>query len=725
MPHHVTENAPSECVCVPIFDCSDARRRDAARAAMRRGEPAVLRNARLLVPGSIPGWNEASDASERPFEAFAASGADDARAWRVMLSSSAEKKRNRFYPLRCVSDRSLENAENGLGAPYRVRRPETSLTRLTAREFARCAETWRERGAYFEDEIARFADERFPGAAAPVDGGDGLGKTVLDAIDWERVRDEIQYPQRLGALRAVLLSAGTRGSVLPFHVPLASGVPGGAAATAKEKTFSRNVFAHAPAADAGALDPPPSRVVPDTHGLEVSAFDVEAQREADEAADEARDDAGFETVQVQLSGRRRVVLVSPEQTYRGLYPFPAAHPLDGRSMVDWSDVDYARFPKAARVRGAVAIVEPGDALFVPEAYWRHEHGLSAAHAHAQLRFARSDPSRLFPEAEGAASSPSSRPYRVPPSLAVGRPRTAAASVFFVGRAVEKLVGKSEGERDARHWLEVCARREETEWLDLSSVAGHRRVDLFRRVRQAVDHGLPPPKVGVDAFRAALRREFEPGNLADVEKDAEKDAGAAKTANATNDETAKRASSASSASSAAPHPPERGVELVGDARVALEAPPRRGEVSVLAAATERETRGAGRHERFLLDLIDGRMCVDDPHPSWVDDDFVDPVLVAEALKTLSETTSSGPSDSTRSGLVAARAADPASLRVALPGGGVLTSRLKRLPDDRTDAERAFPEMFVETLRKKGWSETRHTPVSVLNPEHPDFVGKKPS
>ena len=68
-------------------------------------------------------------------------------------------------------------------------------------------------------------------------------------------------------------------------------------------------------------------------------------------------------------------------------------------------------------------------------------------------------------------------------------------------------------------------------------------------------------------------------------------------------------------------------------------------------------------------------------------------------------------------------DPRSLRVALPDGGVLTSFAKRVPDDRTDVERAFPEMFVEKLVKKGWSETRHTPVSVLNPEHPQFVGKK--
>ena len=41
----------------------------------------------------------------------------------------------------------------------------------------------------------------------------------------------------------------------------------------------------------------------------------------------------------------------------------------------------------------------------------------------------------------------------------------------------------------------------------------------------------------------------------------------------------------------------------------------------------------------------------------------------------------------------------------------------------DVERAFPEMFVEKLVKKGWSETKHTPLSVLNPEHPQFVGKK--
>ena len=541
-----------------------------------------------------------------------------------------------------------------------------------------------------------------------MDGGDGLGKTVLDAIDWETLRDDIVVPQRFGALRAVVLSAGTRGSLLPLRVPLTSKIPSGASTTAKHKTFSRNVFSNAPVADGvSSLDPKPSRVVPDTHGLEVSQFDIDAAHEATEASNEARDDSGFETVEIQLLGRRRVTLVSPDQTYRGVYPFPTAHPLDGRSAVDWSDVDYARFPNAANVRGAVAILEPGDGLFVPEAFWRHEHGLSAAHAHATARFARSD-SGLGRFVNGGSDDVSSalRGYRVPKSLAIGRPRTAAASVFFVGRAVEQMVSQSEGDRDARHWLEVCARREESAWVDLGSVAGCRRVDLFRRVRQAVDLGLPPPKVGVDAFRAALHKESK-----GTEQGANSDA-------------------------------ERGIERgIPRSSLALTAPPRRGQVSALTAATERETRGAGRHERFLLELIDGRLDVDDPHPSWVDDDFVDPVFVSEATKRIAnveatakeETSDADDADDTdvhserALPLVDANTVvktSPTDLRVALPGGGVLTSRVKRLPDDRTDAERAFPEMFVEKLVKKGWSETKHTPVSVLNPEHPNFVGKKP-
>jgi hypothetical protein len=678
---------------------------------MRRGEPALLRNSSLLVPGSIPGWGDAephenSDSLSLP--GFAASGSRDERAWRVMLSSSRANKKNRYYPL--ASDATSLRRENAIGDPYRVRNPETSLTRLTAAEFAQCAQSWKKRGAYFEDEVAEIGQD---GVVKAVDGGEGLGDAAVDAIDWNTVRDLIQVPQKFGTLKSVLLGAGTKDSVLPFHVPLTSSLRGGAATTDKKKTLQKNANAHAPDTQSGLLDAKPSRVVKDTHGLEVSEFDIVADCAAKEALDEANDDSGFETVQVQIRGRRRVTLVSPAMTYSGMYPFETSHPLDGRSAVDWSDVDYERFPHASTVRGCVAILNPGDALFVPEAYWRHEHGLSNAHAHAQLRFARSATDVGSRERDLSAANAL---YRVPPSLAVGRPRTAAASVFFVGRAVEKLVCESEGERDARHWIEVCARREENQWLDLSSPADVRRVDLFRRVREFVDRGLPPPRVPVDAFRAALWKEFKPPPRSFRDDNAVVRA----SGSGTKDVQMKT---------------EDSFKLF-----ALTAPPKpSAEVSLLACATERETRGAGRHERFLLRLIDGRMFVDDPHPSWVDDDFVDPVLVSEAKKLLLEKETEneneeeeGVSSSSHDVLPSDENAllealknphDPRSLRVALPDGGVLTSFAKRLPDDRTDVERAFPEMFVEKLVKKGWSETKHTPLSVLNPEHPQFVGKK--
>ena len=67
--------------------------------------------------------------------------------------------------------------------------------------------------------------------------------------------------------------------------------------------------------------------------------------------------------------------------------------------------------------------------------------------------------------------------------------------------------------------------------------------------------------------------------------------------------------------------------------------------------------------------------------------------------------------------------PARLEVALPNGGTLTLAKKTLPDDRNETERQFPEFFVDRLKSRGWTDARHTPVSALNPEHPEFIGKK--
>jgi N-acyl-D-aspartate/D-glutamate deacylase len=66
---------------------------------------------------------------------------------------------------------------------------------------------------------------------------------------------------------------------------------------------------------------------------------------------------------------------------------------------------------------------------------------------------------------------------------------------------------------------------------------------------------------------------------------------------------------------------------------------------------------------------------------------------------------------------------ADFAIALPDGGVLTRRAKIMKDDREAYERAHPEFFVNKLRDKGW-DAKYTPMSVLNPDHPDFIGKKP-
>lgn len=70
----------------------------------------------------------------------------------------------------------------------------------------------------------------------------------------------------------------------------------------------------------------------------------------------------------QVAGRRRVLLLSPEQAFSGLYPYATHHPYDRHSMVDLEAPDAGLWPKASGLRGVAAILQPGDVLHVP-AYW--------------------------------------------------------------------------------------------------------------------------------------------------------------------------------------------------------------------------------------------------------------------------------------------------------------------------------------------------------------------
>ena len=53
------------------------------------------------------------------------------------------------------------------------------------------------------------------------------------------------------------------------------------------------------------------------------------------------------------------------------YLLPKGHPSGRHSAIDWSrPVDLQKFPRWSKMRGFEAILEPGDALYIPS-FWLH------------------------------------------------------------------------------------------------------------------------------------------------------------------------------------------------------------------------------------------------------------------------------------------------------------------------------------------------------------------
>ena len=79
------------------------------------------------------------------------------------------------------------------------------------------------------------------------------------------------------------------------------------------------------------------------------------------------------------AGRRRFTLFPPEQ-FANLCLGPIDNTPAGRavSMVDFHAPDLGRHPRFAEALGAaqVAVLEPGDALFIPSMWWHHVEGLA-------------------------------------------------------------------------------------------------------------------------------------------------------------------------------------------------------------------------------------------------------------------------------------------------------------------------------------------------------------
>ena len=538
----------------------------------------------------------------------------------------------------------------------------------------------------------------------------GLGRFVLDRADGDALA-AFASTCGFGSLRSVFFCAGTRDGLVPLHHPT-SAFAEHSAWDRNETDFSR-LSKPSSSSSPDASSPPPVAVAPSFASSDYAptAHDREGRKAAASAAAAAADDEGFEALQVQVLGRRRVVLVSPAWSYEGAYPYPVSHPYDGRSMVDLDPgrVDYQKFGKFVRVRGDVAVLRPGDALFVPDRWWRHEHGASEAHAHAEFRFG------------GGAGAGASD----------------ASSILRVGRATEIAACDAEGDRDAKRWLEVVAEGAEAEWFDLGTVEGARRIDLAQRVRDEIDLGLGPgcyrgggegggggekTRDDGDSIRAVVddSDDGDEGFLEDPEDDFKRFKA----------RRFKRGPAAARERETRPPPPPSS-----------------------AAPIDRLARGRGRHRAFLKALLDGRM--EPTH--WLDADFVDPLFLseAEAARTRAAAALSaaaaaaGSSDSewtvverppvSEATAIAAAGGDSAAeggalllkalaphertTAVALAGGGYLGRARKVLPDDRDEVERAFPEMFVDELNKRGWTDVEHTPVSVLNPSHPEFIGDK--
>ena len=79
-------------------------------------------------------------------------------------------------------------------------------------------------------------------------------------------------------------------------------------------------------------------------------------------------------------GRRRFIVFPPEQI-ANLYPGPLEPTPGGQvvSVLDFANPDFERYPRfrEALAAGQGAVLEPGDAIFIPSMWWHHVQGLDA------------------------------------------------------------------------------------------------------------------------------------------------------------------------------------------------------------------------------------------------------------------------------------------------------------------------------------------------------------
>ena len=164
-----------------------------------------------------------------------------------------------------------------------------------------------------------------------------------------------------------------------------------------------------------------------------------------------------EALLCQVRGCRRVLLLSPEQSYKGLYPYPIGHPYEGQAMVDLDAPDPGQWPLLPRLTASVTVLHPGELLLVPPCWWRHLQDLE-------------------PQTLGLELLLAPGPRRPRPECAVPRD---------LGRFVESRAVALMGLAGARRWLRAVAAAKEREGADLATPEGYKRVRAGSAIRDEI------------------------------------------------------------------------------------------------------------------------------------------------------------------------------------------------------------------------------------------------
>jgi hypothetical protein len=77
-----------------------------------------------------------------------------------------------------------------------------------------------------------------------------------------------------------------------------------------------------------------------------------------------------DNLHVQVRGRKRFVLVAPQQS-SSLYPNAFFDGVPNGCRIDIELPDFVRFPKLRRVETLLAELDAGDALYIPHRWWHH------------------------------------------------------------------------------------------------------------------------------------------------------------------------------------------------------------------------------------------------------------------------------------------------------------------------------------------------------------------